>query len=275
MKTMTRAVALFAALSCLPLAAQAHRAWILPAATVLSAEDAWVGFDAAVSNDIFHPDHFPLRLEGMRVIDPEGNAVEPQNAGTGKHRAVFDLNLKARGTYKVEMASGGLTARWETEDGKRRFWPQRGSTPKPGDFEKEVPKDAKKLEVSQSYRRVETYVTAGAPSEKVLEPTNAGLELAPVTHPNDLFAGETAEFRFLIDGEPAVGAEVEIVPYGRRYRNDEAAIELKTDDNGAVEIEWPDAGMYWLGVSYEDDRAKAPATRRSGSYVGVFEVLPE
>ena len=275
MKTMTRSLALLALLLCLPLAAQAHRLWIMPAATVLSGDEPWVTFDAAVSNDIFHIDFNPLRLDSLLVLDPENRPVEPQNAHTGKHRAVFDLNLKARGTYKVAIASHGLSARWETEDGQRRFWPGRGATPKPGDFEKEVPKEARNLEVRQFSRRVETFVTAGEPSDTVLEPTNVGLELAPVTHPNDLFAGETAEFRFIIDGEPAVGAEVEIIPANRRYRNDEAAIELKTDGNGAVRIDWPRAGLYWLGVSYEDDRAKEPATVRSGSYIGVFEVLPE
>jgi hypothetical protein len=33
--------------------AQAHRAWLLPSATVLSGTDAWVTVDAAISNDLF------------------------------------------------------------------------------------------------------------------------------------------------------------------------------------------------------------------------------
>ncbi len=275
MKMMTRAVTLFALLACLPLSAQAHRAWIMPAATVLSGEEPWVTFDAAVSNDIFHVDFNPLRLDSVLILDPDNKPVEAQNTHVGKHRAVFDLNLKTRGTYKIVIASHGLSARWETENGERRFWPPRGAAPKPEDFDKEVPKDAKNLQVTESSRRVETFVTAGEPSETVLKPGNVGLELVPVTHPNDLFDGETAEFRFLIDGEPAVGAEVEIIPAARRYRNEEAAIELKTDDQGAIRIDWPGAGMYWLSASYRDDRAKKPATARSGSYTAVFEVLPE
>lgn len=275
MKTMTRAVTLLALLVSLPLTVQAHRSWIMPAQTVLSGDEPWVTFDAAVSNDIFHLDFNPVRLGSLQVFDPENNPVEAKNAFTGKHRSVFDLNLKSRGTYKIVIASQGLTARWETESGERRFWPQRGATPKPEDFDKEVPKDAKNLTVTQSSRRLETFVTAGEPTETVLKPTNIGLELVPVTHPNDLFAGETAEFRFLIDGEAAVGAEVEIIPGGRRYRNEEAEIEMKTDEHGAIHVEWPHAGMYWLSVSYRDDKAKAPATARSGSYTAVFEVLPE
>lgn len=259
----------------LPLAAQAHRGWIVPAATVLSGDDPWVTFDAAISNDIFHADHAPMRLNGVSAIGPDGKAVELQNGATGKYRSTFDLNLTQRGTYKVFTASGGLNARWETEDGERRFWPPRGQTPDAAEFAKAVPAKAKNLEVSQSSRRMETFVTAGSPSDTVLKPTNVGLELVPVTHPNDLFAGEKAEFGLIIDGQPAAGAKVTVIPSGMRYRNGQDAIEVETDKNGKFAITWPAAGLYWLSASYRDNQAKVPATSRSGSYVATFEVLPE
>src|SRR5690606_12897231 len=82
----------------LSLGAQAHRAWILPASTVLSGDDPWVTFDGAVSNDIFHIDHAPLRLESVQVMGPDAQPVELQNTATGKHRSTFDLNLKEKGT---------------------------------------------------------------------------------------------------------------------------------------------------------------------------------
>src|SRR5690349_10069433 len=127
----------------LSLTAQAHRAWIVPAATVLSSDDPWVTFDAAISNDIFHADHAAFRLTELVAIGPDGKNVELQNGSTGKHRSTFDLNLTSKGTYKVGYASNGLNARWETEEGERRFWPQRGVTPTQEAFEKEVPKKAK------------------------------------------------------------------------------------------------------------------------------------
>jgi uncharacterized GH25 family protein len=126
----------------------------------------------------------------------------------------------------------------------------------------------------QSSRRVETYVTLGAPSSKVFTPENVGLELVPVTHPNDLFATETATFKLFIDGEPAVGAEVEVVRGGMRYRNDQETIKVTSDKNGQIEITWPQAGMYFVEIGYEDDKAQKPATSRNGSYSGTFEVLP-
>ncbi len=51
----------------LPLAAQAHRVWILPDATLLSGDDPWVTFDAAVSNDIFYTDHHPYALDRIEA----------------------------------------------------------------------------------------------------------------------------------------------------------------------------------------------------------------
>ena len=48
--------------------AEAHRQWLLPSATVLSGTDAWVTVDGAVSNDLFHFEHFPLQLDGLSVL---------------------------------------------------------------------------------------------------------------------------------------------------------------------------------------------------------------
>ncbi len=257
----------------LPMAAEAHRSWIIPSSTVLSSNGPWVTFDAAVSNDIFHADHNALRIDGLKVLTPTGGEVAPQNVFTGKFRTVFDLQLTEAGTWKIFTASSGLTARWE-EGGQRKSWPPRGVAPTAEGFAKEVPKKADKLEITQSSRRLETFVTAGKPNDVALKPTNVGLELVPVTHPNDLVASEKAEFRFLIDGKPAVGVEVEIVPGGRRYRDSEEAIELKSDKDGKITVNWPRASLYWLEASYEDDKAPKPATKRTGRYVATFEVLP-
>lgn len=260
---------------CLPLTAQAHRAWLLPSATVLSSDDAWVSIDAAVSNDIFHADHAPMRTEGVVITAPDGKNLEVQNASTGKFRSTFDVQLPQKGTYKIAMVSGGLMARWETETGERKMWPGRGEKANPADFNKIVPKKAKNLEVSQSSRRMETFVTSGSPTDSVLKPTKQGLELVPVTHPNDLFAGEAATFQFQMDGAPVAGVKVTVIPGGMRYRNEQAAIDVESDKKGNIVITWPQAGMYWLSASYRDDKAKKPATSRSGSYAATFEVLPE
>ncbi|MBU2870922.1 DUF4198 domain-containing protein [Colwellia sp. E2M01] len=259
----------------LSFSANAHRAWVLPSSTSLSGEAPWVTFDAAVSNSLFVFEHVPLRMKGLMAQDPTGKLVEVANAHTGKYRSTFDLNLVTEGTYKVGYAMGGLRASWKDSEGKRKRWPARGKTANAADFAKEVPKDADSLKVSDSYRRIETYVTAGEPSNKVFEPTNKGLELVPETHPNDLFAGETAKFQFLFHGEAVAGVKLAIVKGGTRYRNDQKQIDVVTDAKGYANITWPEAGMYLIEAEYKDNKATAPATIRTGSYSATFAVFPE
>jgi uncharacterized GH25 family protein len=253
----------------------AHRAWILPDVTVLSGEEPVVAFDAAVSNEIFNFDHFPLNTDAIRITAPDGSMVMPENPAKSRYRSTFDLTLKQDGTYRVFIASQGLRARWEKSDGKRGFYPGRGEEYTEEGFNKKVPQNAKNLQVSQYSRRLETFVTSGEPSDNASKVSGKGFEMKPITHPTDLYAGEEATFQFLIDGKPAKGAEVTLIREGSRYRNDQEALELTTSSKGEIQIAWPAPGRYFLEAEYKDSQAKKPATERTGSYVGVFEVLPD
>ncbi len=258
----------------LSFSAHAHRAWLLPSSTVLSGENAYVTFDAAISNTLFHPDHFAMSVDNLVVSSPNGEKLELENVARGKYRTTFDLHLKQEGTYTLTSAGTGLRAFWRDENGNRKMWPGRGQAFVAEEFDAAVPKSASELRVVQTSRRIETFVTLGAPTSNTFTPSNVGLELVPISHPNDLFAGETAHFTLLIDGEIAVGAEIEIVRGGMRYRNDQHLMQVKSDDKGQFAITWPEAGMYFVEISYQDDKATAPATVRSGSYSATFEVLP-
>lgn len=275
MKDCNCAVLVLIAAAGLVSGAHAHRAWILPDATILSGDDPWVTFDAAISNDIFYTDYVPMRGADLKAIGPDGTPASLANLSTGRYRTTFDLNLTQRGTYKIFSASYGLTARWQDENGDRQSYPRRGEVPTAEGFAARVPEQAEGLEVSQSSRRLETFVTAGAPDAAVFEPAGEGLEFVPVTHPNDLFDGESAEFRFVIDGEPAAGVEVSVVPDGMRYRDDQQEIVLESDGDGRIELRWPGAGRYYLQATYRDEHGKAPATFRTGHYAATFEVLPQ
>lgn len=254
----------------LPFAAQAHKAWVLPSQTVLSGNDPWVTVDAAVSNDLFYFNHVPLRVENVVIIAPDGSTAAAQNGHTGKFRSVFDVQLQQQGTYRIAIVNAGLFANWE-ENGEPKRWRGTAET-----FGTEVPKDAKNLQVSQSAGRIETFVTNGSPSTQALKATNKGLEMVPVTHPNDLFAGEQATFQLLIDGQPAADLDIEVIPGGIRYRDAQNEIKAKTGADGKFSVTWPEAGMYWLEASLQDDKATvAPAKQRRASYVATLEVLPQ
>ena len=268
MKTSLKLAALTLALA-LPFTAQAHKAWLQPSATVLSS-DEWITVDAAVSNDLFYFNHVPLRSEALVITAPDGSIVPAANAHTGQLRTVFDLQLQQAGTYRLAIVNQGLFASWE-ENGQPKRWRGTAET-----FAKEVPKDAAKLQVSQAAGRTETYVTAGNPNTTVFKPTGVGIELVPVTHPNDLFAGEEATFKLVLDGKPAAGLDIEVVRGATRYRDHQEEIKVKTDADGAFRVTWPEAGMYWLQTSVQDDKASLPqATQRRASYVVTLEVLPQ
>ena len=268
---MKRSLAVAIALATvIPATALAHKAWMMPSQTVIAGTNPWITVDAAVSNDLFYFNHVPLRTEGLVITAPDGSKVEAQNLATGKYRTVFDVELTQQGTYRIATVNSGLSGSWE-EDGKPKRW--RGT---PASFATEVPKDAKNLQVSQSIGRIETFVTNGSPNDTALKTTGEGLELVPVTHPNDLFAGEEAKFKLLVDGKPAAGLEFEITRGGTRYRNAQEEIKVTTNAQGEFSVTWPEAGMYWLETGTQDAKTSLPqAKQRRLSYVATLIVLPQ
>lgn len=256
-------------LVCLPLMANAHKAWLLPSSTV-STVDQWITVDAAVSNDLFYFNHVPLRVDGLAITAPDGTVVKPENVATGKYRTTFDLHLMQNGTYRLANVNNGLFANYE-ENGARKRW--RGTAEK---FATEVPADAKNLTVSESAGRVETFVTAGKPTQEALKPTNVGLELVPITHPNDLYAGEAAKFGLILDGKPAANQPVTVMAGGTRYRDQQQEIKTTTDAAGQFSVTWPEPGMYWIETELQDAKTSVKqAKQRRVSYVATFEVLPQ
>jgi uncharacterized GH25 family protein len=236
------AVALAATMS-LPMAAHAHRAWMLPSSTVLSGDEPWVTVDAAVSNDLFYFDHNPLRLDGLVVYAPDGRQLVPENTNTGKYRSTFDVKLAQKGTYKFAVVADSMNASYRLGTETKRW---RGAAEA---MAKEIPAEAKDVAITRSQARMEVFVTSGKPTDAVLKPTNTGLELVPVSHPNDLFTGEAGNFKLLLDGKPASNVEVTVIPGGSRYRDKVGEMKLTSDADGKFSVNWPEAGMYWINAS--------------------------
>lgn len=255
------------ALQALP--ATAHDLWLEPSSTVLS-RGAYITVAAAAGNDKFHYNHAPLRAleEQFSALAPDGQRVAPENLMQGKLRTVFDLKLEGPGTYRLATINRAIVASWKEGGEPRRF---RGDA---AALAREVPADAEALRVYEGLGRLETFVTVGQPTE--LPPSGIGLELRPITHPNDLFAGETAHFQFEIDGKPAAGLTVTVVAGGARYRNQPGKQTLTTDDQGRLSVTWPHAGLFWLGADWTDDQTTVAAAReRRLSYTATLEVLPD
>ncbi|MET0868598.1 MAG: DUF4198 domain-containing protein, partial [Pseudorhodoplanes sp.] len=141
---------------------------------------------------------------------------------------------------------------------------------------KEVPQNAQDLQASFLQSRIETFVTSGKPTKDILKITGAGLELAPVTHPNDMTAGNEATFQLMLDGKPAGNVKISVVPGGNRYRDKLGEMNLTTDADGKFTVKWPEPGMYWMEAVVRDEAApiKEVKQRRAG-YSATFEVLPQ
>jgi uncharacterized GH25 family protein len=257
-------------LALVPAVSEAARAWLLPSQTVLANSGGWVAVDAAMADDLFSVNQGAMQIENaLTVTGPDGQPVTPQNPYKGRSRSSFDLELRKTGTYRITVADSSVMARWE-EDGKPKRW--RGSA---ADMAANIPAGAAKLEVEQTQRRVESFVSVGTPSE-VKTTQGVGIELVPLSHPNDLYAREAAKFRILVDGKPAKGLDVEVIAGGTRYRDAPDELTVKTDANGEVSITWPAPGLYWLDVGLADENANVPnVKKRRATYNATLEVLPQ
>lgn len=265
-----RTLAAIALLALAPCAAFAHRTWFLPSSTVLSGDEAWVTVDAAAANEVFYFDHRPLSLDDLIITGPDGAGVEAQNLSEGRLRNTFDVKLEKEGTYRISLVSDGVFAFYKV-GGEQKRW--RG---KSEEISTAIPKNAVDVRIDESVRRIDSFVTLGAPSQETVKPFGKGLEVEYGTHPNDLFAGEKSALRLLMNGKPAAGAEVSVVPGGIRYRDQLNEIKIVTDENGAFEIEWPSAGMFWLNATVEDENSELPrVTGRRFAYTATLEVMPQ
>lgn len=276
MKTnVARLLAAVAMLS-LPAALSAHRMWLLPSGTVFSGTASWVTVDAAVSNDLFYADHQPGRLEPMMVWQPDGTPGRIQNGATGRYRSTFDVQLDKPGTWKIGSTMSGFIGSFKADGVEKRIGrrgPPQPNAPAPLTID-DIPAGATDVKVTETVGRNEIFVTAGEPTRTVFAPTGKGLELDPITHPDELVAGEPARFRFLIDGKPAAGIKATLVPGGKRYRNAEGATEVVADAQGVLTLNWPNAGMYWLNATATDGKTSNPkATERRLSYTTTLEVM--
>jgi uncharacterized GH25 family protein len=250
-------------------AAIAHHAWMLPSSTIVSGADNWITVDAAASNDLFFFDHRPLSAIPV-VTQPDGSLGAVEHHAVGQFRATFDVHLTQQGTYRIAIVSEGVFGSYKL-NGEMKMLP-RGTTA--ATLAAAIPAGATDVQTAEMTSRNEIYVTQGAPTDAIFKPTGKGIELVPVTHPNDLIAGEPATFQFLLDGKPAANLGVTIIPGGIRYRDALHEINLKTDAQGKVTATWPAAGMYWLNVSQGMPREMEPGERGPGAMTAQMATPP-
>lgn len=291
-----------AASSALATPALAHRQWLLPSTTTLAGTSEYVTVDAAVSNDLFYPDHVAMDPSAVTVWAPDGSEAKIENPSKGRYRGTFDVAINKPGTWKIGMQRSMIGGTFKV-DGEQWRVGGRGRPPMapgapgagapagappagapaggPGGQPMrmvatvaDIPANATEVKLTESMSTYAVYVSADAPTKGVLTPTGKGLEFDPITHPDALVSDEAASFRFLIDGKPAAGVKITLVPGGKKYREAEDAQELTTAADGTVSIKWPVAGMYWMSASAEDAKpSDKRASSRRMSFTSTLEVV--
>lgn len=258
------------ALAALSLHANANRAWLLPSATLVEGRDPWVTIDGAVSENLFEFDNNALKLDGIAITAPNGAALAVPAVAMARLRSSFDLKLDQPGTYKIALLTDSVMASYKAGTETKRF---RGSAEA---FAREVPANAPELQATYQQARVETFVTNVKPTDAALKASGRGLEMVPLTHPNELRAGEAARWRFTLDGKALPNFAFSLVPGGVRYRGVLGEIRLATDAKGEASVTLPQAGMYWLNASFPQSREKGPGEpgARRYSYAATLEILP-
>lgn len=229
------------------LPASAHTPYLAPT-SFDPVDGGWVGLDAAFAEAFFVPEVVFDNSE-FRVVNPDGKTVPVDNVVRLKTRAVAEHHLAAgKGTYRFSTGPrlGAIFRTWEV-DGKQE------TTRDPA---KPLPPGAKLLVHYQSLSVSEAYVTDGAPSEAALKPYGKGLELVPVTHPSDLYAGERFDFTVWYDGKPLAGQKVEFFPATGGRDSQIAAATLTTDAQGKAGFTLEKPGQYLALIRY---RGPAPA----------------
>lgn len=250
-------------------AASAHNIWIRPSSTHLSGETDYVAIDGAGSDFPFDVNHRGRPAAGLHAYAPDGKEIEKENLAVGKLRTTYDAKLSQQGTHRFVDELRYVQFNYPDENGKSKRW--RDS---PEKFQQENPlADKKREKFKQLTFIAETFATLGEPTAEAIKPSDKGLDIEYLTHPNELYVGEKAEFRVVFDGKPLADARVRLAKDGMRYTSPKFT-ELKTDADGKISIDWPEAGMYWIGTEKEvpsDVVKDAPHTHR---YAAGLEVLP-
>lgn len=270
---MIKQLAIAVALAGAACAAQAHRPWMIPNTSIIETDrEAWVTIDGAISEGLFENDFVPLKMDGLTVTGPDGATAPAPAAVTGKHRSTVDILLPTDGTYRITLAAANVMGSYKLNGETKRFRATEAT------LQKEIPAGATEVKTTTIQQRQDTFVTRNKSSDGALKPTNTGLEMVALTNPTELRAGETARFRFQLDGKPLANFPFSLIPGGVKYRGTLGEVRLSTDAKGEASFTLPAPNMYWLSAAYPANAPRGPGIEQPAkrySYSATFEILPE
>lgn len=245
---------MLALLAAVAASAAAHTPYLAPN-TFAPREGEVVTLDAAFAETFFVPE-VAFDKSRFELTAPDGTKHAPESVHYLKSRAVVEHAMpKQAGTWRFSTGAriGAVFRNWEI-DGRKE------STRDP---KAAVPEHARMLPSFQAITLAETYVTVGAPDRGALKPRGSGIEILPVTHPADLYAGESLVFEVLYDGKPVAAQDVEVSEAVWTSDRKPEVARLVTGDDGRATLPLRRAGS-WLALVRH--RSKAPAGAAADEY---------
>lgn len=220
------------------------------------------------------------------ITEPNGQQKPINAAASLKHFNVAEFDLLQDGTYRIRTQDAvGNSGKYALMDGRwLRVRPVRtgmqAPVAKPAETATmkkapvstqppraiaadQVPANAKTLEVTNHFI-AESYVTKGKPTA-IPAVSKKGFEFKLLTHPNELYVGESLKAQVLMDGKAIPNLEIDVFKGAGNYEPN-AKRELphvKTNAKGEVEIKFEQAGVYLITTAYpeaDSDTSKKPAS---------------
>lgn len=240
----------------------AHTPYLAPFTFEASNRDM-VTLDASFAEKFFIPE-LAFNNSIYTVVTPKGKTVNPDSIVKLNLRMVVEHTMKDEGTYRFSTGKRvGRVFKVYELDGKRK------SLENPTDA---VPKGGKLLSFFQSMTMAETYVTKDGPNNTALKAYNQGLEFVAVSHPNDLFVGDTLSMVSQFNGKPLVDLKIDIFKANDQFSDEKPSLTLTSNAKGEFKFTPDEKGVYLLRARHRSDAPKgSPAPQISNTYTLVVE----
>ena len=292
-----------ALLSALPTLGFAHTAspFVLP--EVFDSKSDHVSFQSGITVEKFFVASRNFKTT-YQITAPDGKTETVKPAAELKKFNVGEFNLANEGTYRIRTQDAvGVPGKYALIDGRwlrvraprpanagpmggergnaeqkkpENAQAQQPAANQPPRFiaEDQIPADAKTAQTINTYI-AESFVTKGKPSP-VPAVTNKGFEFKFLTHPNELYAGESLKAQVLLDGKPVPNLEVDVFKGADSYHPNAKREQphVKTNTKGEVEVKFNEAGIYLITTTYPEagnDNTKPPVAQ-SYTYSVTVEV---
>ena len=268
-------------LACLPVLSHAHTMspYLIP--EVFDTKQSNVSFSSGITVEKFYVPSNNFKTSYV-VTDPEGKDTAIQAAAVLKRFNVAEFNLDKEGTYRIRTQDAiGNPGKYALVDGRwLRVRPARpanaaapaaamtrpAATPTPAQPPRmiaadQVPANAQILETKNHYI-AESFVTKSKPSD-LAKPSNKGFEVQFISHPNQLFAGDSLKAKVLLNGKAISDLEVDVFKGASSYEPNANREQphVKTNKNGEFEVKFATAGIYLITATYPEanpDNTKKP-----------------